>query len=340
MLSKRCSKGPKTDMKNMVPPERIRPDALLGKRIAVLGYGNQGRPQALNLRDSGFDVVIGHRAHSRGYDLASEDGFSVLPIAEAAAQADVMMLTLPDQVMGDVFSQDIWPSLREGQTLLFSHGFAIHFGTLTPPLMVGVGLVAPKGAGTGVRSLFEAGSGVPGLVAVHQDPYSNVFDIALAYAFGLGCGRQFVLKTTFEEETVTDLFGEQAVLCGGIPALIEAGFQTLVDAGYAPEVAYFECLHETKLIVDLLVARGLTGMRQAISDTAEWGGYQVGCTLINDDVRSRLRDVLTNVQEGSFAEGWIEEAKAGSPKLQQARRAGSESAIERVGAEVRSQMKP
>lgn len=335
-----CYEEQKTDMKNMVPADRIRPDALLGKRIAVLGYGNQGRPQALNLRDSGFDVVIGHRSHSRGFDRATEDGFSVLPIAEAASLADVMMLTLPDQVMGDVFNRDIWPSLKEGQTLLFSHGFAIHFGTLSPPLMVGVGLVAPKGAGTGVRNLFEAGSGVPGLVAVHQDPFSNVLDIALAYAYGVGCGRQFVIKTTFEEETVTDLFGEQAVLCGGIPALIEAGFQTLVEAGYAPEVAYFECLHETKLIVDLIVARGLTGMRQAISDTAEWGGYQVGSTLINEDVRSRLREVLANIQQGSFAEGWILEANTGSPNLQQARNSGSHAAIEEVGAEVRSHMKP
>lgn len=310
-------------------------EPLAGQRVAVLGYGNQGRAQALNLRDSGVAIVIGQRQGTSA-DRASADGFEVLEIADAAAQADVLMLTLPDEHMGTIYADGIAPSLRGGQTILFSHGFAIRFGSIRPPADVDVALVSPKGQARGVRERYLAGSGVPGLVAVHQDATGQALLTALGYAAACGYSRSLVLETTFAEETETDLFGEQAVLCGGIIDIIKAGYETLIAAGYQPEMAYFECVHETKLIVDLLVERGLADMRRAISDTAEWGGYLAGPSLVTDETKATMRQLLDRIQSGEFAQGWVQEAQDGKPRLRALRQAEADSNVEQVGAELRA----
>lgn len=307
---------------------------LEGIKVAVLGYGNQGRAQALNLRDSGVDLRIGQR-DGRGATQARDDGFNVISIQEAVAEADILMLTLPDEHMGEIYTADIAPSLRAGQTLLFSHGFAIHYRQIVPPSDVDVALVSPKGQARGVRERYLAGSGVPGLVAVHQDATGQALTTALAYAAACGYSRSLVLETTFAEETETDLFGEQAVLCGGIIDIIRSGYDTLVAAGYQPEMAYFECVHETKLIIDLLVERGLADMRRAISDTAEWGGYLAGPRLVNDETRATMQALLDAIQSGEFAEGWVAEAKAGKPRLHALRQAEADSGVEQIGGELR-----
>lgn len=310
---------------------------LEGKQVAVLGFGNQGRAQALNLRDSGIDVLIGQRAGASA-ERARSEWFQVVEVAEAVRMADVLMLTLPDESMGTIYAESIAPHLRPGQTLLFSHGFAIRFGSIVPPADVDVALVSPKGQARGVRDRYLAGSGVPGLVGVHQDTTGNALKTALGYAVACGYSRSLVLETTFAEETETDLFGEQAVLCGGIIDVIKAGFETLVDAGYQPEMAYFECVHETKLIVDLLVERGLADMRKAISDTAEWGGHLAGPRLVTEQTRKEMRALLAEIRSGQFAQGWIEEAAHGKAKLREFRAVEEQSELELVGQELRSEM--
>lgn len=318
--------------------ESIDPSVLTERKIAILGYGNQGRAQALNLRDSGLDVVVGGRP-GKSLERAKQDKFMTLSLAEAANVADVLMVTLPDQHATRLINSEILPFLRDGQTLLFSHGYVVVFGEVPWPAFVDIALVAPKGAGYGVRAAYERDSGVPGLVGVWQDASGCALATALAYAWGIGCHRQFILPTTFQEETVCDLFGEQAVLCGGIPALITAGFNTLVEAGYSPEVAYFECLHETKLIVDLLVAKGISGMREAISDTAAYGGLRTGTNLIDERVQANLRALLHRIENGEFAKEWNKEAELGGPIYSELRSAEADATIEKVGKEVRHRLK-
>jgi ketol-acid reductoisomerase len=317
-----------------------------GRVVAILGYGNQGRAQALNLRDSGVSVVIGQR-QGKSFDLSIADGFSPVPVAEAAASAEVLMLTLPDESMAAVFEAEIADALRipsppwgEGaggevqrtepraKTLLFSHGFNLHFGLITPPDHVSVALISPKGQARGVRGIFLEGSGVPALVGVHQDADGHALKVALAYAAGCGYTRAMILETTFREETETDLFGEQAVLCGGMMELIKAGYEVLVERGYDPEMAYLECVHETKLIIDLLVERGLSAMRGAISDTAEWGGYQVGPKLVTLETRAEMHRALDRIQSGDFAREWIEEAQNGKPRLRAMREAEASHGVQ------------
>lgn len=286
-------------------------ELILQRKVAILGYGNQGRAQALNLRDSGVDLIIGQR-EGKGAEAAREDGFAPIPIREATREADVLMLTLPDEFMGDIYRTDIEPAISPGQTLLFSHGFAILYRQIVPPERVGVALVSPKGQAAGVRGTYLEGSGVPALIAVHQ---GDSRPIALSYAWACGYTRSLIIDTTFKEETETDLFGEQAVLCGGMIDIIKAGYQTLIEAGYSQEAAYFECVHETKLIIDLLVAKGLPEMRRAISDTAEFGGYLAGPRLVADETRAEMKRILSEIQTGAFAEKWIQEAKSGKPEL-------------------------
>lgn len=289
---------------------QINPEVILSRSVAIIGYGNQGRAQALNLRDSGVNVTIGQRP-GKSFDKAVEDGFAPVSVSQAA-ECDVLMLTLPDEFMGEIFSADIQPNLRKGKALLFSHGFAIRFGTIVPPPEVNVALVSPKGAAVGVRGLYLEGSGVPGLIAVHA---GDTKEIALAYAWACGYSRAALYETTFAEETETDLFGEQVVLCGGMIELIKAGFETLVEAGYSPEAAYFECVQETKLIIDLLVAKGLRGMREAISDTAEFGGYTIGPKIITSEARAEMKATLDRIQSGEFAKAWLKDAREGKPNL-------------------------
>jgi len=310
---------------------------LAGKRVAVLGFGNQGRAQALNLRDSAIDVIIGQREGASA-ERARSEWFQVVDVAEAVRQADVMMLTLPDEFMGAIYTESIQPHLRPGHTLLFSHGFAIRFGSIVPRTDVDVALVSPKGQARGVRDRYLAGSGVPGLVGVHQDATGQALQTALGYAAACGYARSLVLETTFAEETETDLFGEQAVLCGGIIDVIKAGFDTLVEAGYQPEMAYFECVHETKLIIDLLVERGLGDMRRAISDTAEWGGHLAGPRLVTDQTRHEMRELLAEIRSGQFAAGWVREAEQGKSRLRELRDREASSELETVGRELRSEM--
>lgn len=308
------------------------------KRIGVIGYGSQGRAQALNLRDSGLDVIVGARPLGPGAAQAREDGFHPKTAQEVAQGADVLMLTLPDIQMGDIFRKEIRPALGSGQALLFSHGFAILYDLIDPPAGVDVALVSPKGVGPGLRRTYEAGGGVPALIAVEVDATGLAWQIALGYAWGIGSARILLMETTFGEETETDLFGEQAVLCGGIPDLIKTGFNMLVDAGYAPEIAYFECLHEAKLIVDLLYEHGISGMRERVSDTAQWGGLVGGPRIIDTEVRRRMRMVLAEIQSGYFADQWIRENRLGRKRLR--RRAEDEKAlpIEQVGRDLRRKM--
>ena len=308
------------------------------KKIAILGYGSQGHAQAQNMRDSGLKVIIGQRAGGPNYDLAKSHGFEPVSAKDAAAQADVIQILLPDEKQGAVYEQEILPGLKAGKSLVFSHGFNIHFGIITPPKEVDVYMVAPKGPGHLVRRVYVEGGGVPGLIAVHQDASGNARKLALAHSKGVGATRAGVLETTFREETETDLFGEQVVLCGGLTELIMGGFETLVDAGYAPEIAYFECLHEVKLIVDLIYEKGIGNMRYSISDTAEYGDLTRGPRIINDDVRAEMKKILGEIQRGEFARDWILENQAGRPAFKALRRRGAEHQIEEVGEKLRGMM--
>lgn len=313
-------------------------EVLKGKKIAIVGYGSQGHAQAQNLRDSGLEVIVADLPGTPNYDLAVEHGFSPVSAAEAAKQADVIQILTEDEVQPIVYKNEVEPNLTAGNTLLFSHGFNIHFGQIVPPKDVDVIMVAPKGPGHLVRRVYTEGAGVPALIAVYQDASGRAKDTALAYAKGIGATKVGVLETTFEEETETDLFGEQAVLCGGCTALVQAGFETLVEAGYQPEIAYFECLHELKLIVDLMYEGGMDYMRYSISNTAEYGDYTRGPRVINDDVKEEMRCILDEVQSGEFAREWILENRAGRPVLNAARRHSAESHIEEVGKRLREMM--
>ncbi len=313
-------------------------ELLQGKKVAVIGYGSQGHAQAQNLKDSGVDVVVGLRPGSANGEAAEAAGLTVLPVSEAAAAADIVQILIPDEVQARVYKAEIEPNLTSGKALMFSHGFNIHYGQIVPPKDVDVFMVAPKSPGRMVRRLYVEGNGVPGLIAVYQDATGKAKDLALAYAKAIGCTRAGVFETTFQEETETDLFGEQCVLCGGVSELIKAGFETLVEAGYSPEMAYFECLHELKLIVDLINEGGLTKMRNNVSNTAEFGDYWSGPRIINDDVREEMRQVLAEIQDGSFAKEWILENQANRPFFNATRRREREHLIEEVGAELRKMM--
>ena len=311
---------------------------LKGKKVAVMGYGSQGHAQAQNLKESGVDVVVGLRKGRPNWKKAQEDGLEVATVAEAAAMADIIQILLPDEIQASVYQAEIEPYLNEGNALMFSHGFNIHFGQIVPPANVDVFMVAPKGPGHMVRRMYVEGKGVPSLVAVHQDYTGKAKNLGLAYAKGIGGTRAGVFETSFKEETETDLFGEQAVLCGGVTALMKAGFDTLVEAGYAPEMAYFECIHEMKLIVDLINDGGLNMMRYSISNTAEYGDYMTGPRLITDETRKEMKKVLTEIQNGQFARNWILENKAGCPSFKAIARQEKEHLVEKVGAKLRSMM--
>ena len=309
-----------------------------GKKVTIIGYGSQGHAHALNLKDSGVDVCIGLGEGSRSKAKAEAAGLVVRTVADAATWADVIMILTPDTTQPKIYRESIEPHLANGKTLMFAHGFNIRFGTITPTSGVDVSMVAPKSPGHLVRSEFEAGRGVPALVAVHQDGTGQALGDALAYAAGIGCTRAGVLQTTFREETETDLFGEQAVLCGGTTALVKAGFETLVAAGYSPEMAYFECLHELKLIVDLMYRGGLGFMRYSISDTAEYGDYTRGPRLITAETRAEMQRILKEVQDGRFAREWLAENKAGRPNFERMRQADRDHPIEQVGRKLRAMM--
>lgn len=315
----------------------INEEVLQSKKIAIIGYGSQGHAHALNLKESGFDVVVGLRK-GKSWDKAVEDGVDVRSVAEATAAAEVIMVLLPDEMQPKVYEESIKENLEPGNALVFAHGFNIHFSQIVPPADVDVFLVAPKGPGHLVRRTYTEGAGVPALYGVYQDYTGQARDLSLAYAKGIGAARAGVLETSFQEETETDLFGEQAVLCGGVTSLIKAGFETLVEAGYQPEVAYFECMHEMKLIVDLLYEGGLSNMRYSISDTAQWGDFVSGPRVVNADTKARMKDILTDIQTGVFAKGWILENQAGRPQFNAINRAENNHLIEKVGSELRDLM--
>jgi ketol-acid reductoisomerase len=314
------------------------PEALAGQKVAVLGYGSQGHAHALNLKDSGHDVRVGLRPGSASRDVAEAAGLRVADTADAVREADVVMVVLPDTSHRAVFEAEIGPNLEAGNLLMFAHGFSIHFGTVVPPDGVDVAMIAPKGPGHLVRRTYEQGIGTPALVAVHRDATGTALARSLAYGAGIGAARAGIIETTFQEETETDLFGEQSVLCGGISELVKSGFETLVEAGYQPEIAYFECLHELKLIIDLIYEGGLSWMRYSVSDTAEWGDYRSGPRVIDEGVRQRMRDVLAEIQSGAFAKEWIGEADGGFPHFLALRREERSSQLERVGRELRQMM--
>lgn len=309
-----------------------------GKTVAILGYGSQGHAHALNLKESGVDVVVGLRPDSSSRQEAEEAGLKVMDTADAAAEGDVVMVLVPDQYQADVYKEAIAPNLEDGNALVFAHGFNIHFDQIQPSDNVDVFMIAPKGPGHLVRRVYTEGSGVPCLIAVYQDYSGEAKNLALAYAKGIGGTRAGVLETSFREETETDLFGEQAVLCGGTAELVKAGFETLVDAGYQPEIAFFECLHELKLIVDLLYEGGIGRMYYSVSDTAEYGGMSRGTRLIDDRVKENMKEVLTEIQDGKFAREWILENKANLPSLNAMRRQHRELQIEQVGDQLRGMM--
>jgi ketol-acid reductoisomerase len=313
-------------------------EVLQGKTIAILGYGSQGHAHARNLSESGLDVLVGLYAGSRSAADAEAAGLEVLPTSEAAKRGDVVMVLLPDTLQAEVYRAEIEPGLVEGDALFFSHGFNIHYGQITPPSGVDVCMVAPKGPGHLVRRTYTEGNGVPALFAVEQDASGHARELALAYAKGIGAARAGVIETTFAEETETDLFGEQAVLCGGASSLVQKGFETLVEAGYQPEVAYFECLHELKLIVDLLYEGGFERMRYSISDTAEYGDYVSGPRVVDDGVKERMGEVLAEIRDGTFARNWILENQAHQPSFRAIRRQQAQHPIEAVGAELRAMM--
>jgi ketol-acid reductoisomerase len=313
-------------------------EVLKGKKIAIIGYGSQGHAHALNMKESGVDVCVGLYKGSKSWKRAEEQGLEVLEAKEAAKKSDFIMLLIPDEKQAALYKEAIEPNLSEGKSLVFAHGFNIHYGQIVPPKNIDVFMVAPKGPGHTVRSQFMDGKGVPCLVAVYQDYTGNAKTNALAYAKGIGGTRAGVLETTFKEETETDLFGEQAVLCGGITELMKAGFETLVEAGYQPESAYFECLHEMKLIVDLINQGGLSYMRYSISDTAEYGDYMTGRRIITEETRKEMKRILSEVQDGSFAKSWILENQANRPSFNAMRKREQEHQIEKVGKELRKMM--
>jgi ketol-acid reductoisomerase len=312
--------------------------ALKGRKVAIIGYGSQGHAHALNLRDSGLGVTVGLYQSSKSWPKAEAAGLKVMTVSDAARTADVVMILVSDHIQADLYNNDIAPHMTSGKTLMFAHGFNIHYGQIVPPKEVDVSMVAPKAPGHRVRELFTEGVGVPALVAVHQNPSGRALQDALAYALALGCLKAGVIETTFKEETESDLFGEQAVLCGGVSELIRAGFETLVQAGYAPEVAYFECLHELKLIVDLIQEGGLSYMRYSVSDTAEYGDYTRGPRVVNQQVRQEMRKLLDEIQSGQFAKEWIEENKTGRKNFLAMREAAQNQPIEKVGSELREMM--
>ncbi len=313
-------------------------DLLKGKKIAVIGYGSQGHAHALNLKESGCDVRVGLYRGSKSWAQAEKAGLTVKEVGEAAAEADMVMMLVPDTVMAKVYSEAIAPHMTAGKMLMFAHGFAIHYGQIVPPEDVDVTMVAPKAPGHRVREIYPEGQGVPGLLAVYQDATGNAKALGLAYAKGIGCARAGIIETTFDEETETDLFGEQAVLCGGLSALIKAGFETLVEAGYQPEIAYFECLNEMKLIVDLVYQGGLSYMRYSISDTAEHGDYVGGPRIVTDATRAEMKRMLAEIQDGTYARNWILENQAGRPSFNLIRKREQNSLIEQVGRQLRGMM--
>ncbi len=313
-------------------------DLLKGKTVAIIGYGSQGHAHALNLHDSGVDVVVGLYNGSKSWAKAEAAGLKVATVAEATKQADFIMILLPDEIQAEVYKTEIAPYLTEGKTLSFAHGFNIHFKQIVPPAHTNIVMIAPKGPGHTVRSQFEEGRGVPSLIAVYQDATGNAYDLGLAYAAGIGGARGGILETTFKDETETDLFGEQAVLCGGVTALMKAGFEVLVEAGYEPESAYFECIHEMKLIVDLINKGGFEYMRYSISDTAEYGDYTVGPRIITEDTKNEMRKVLKEIQNGTFAKNWILENQSHRAYFNATRRIEADHELERVGKQLRSMM--
>ncbi len=311
---------------------------LQGKKVAVIGYGSQGHAHALNLKDSGVDVCVGLYKGSKSWSIAEEAGLQVLEVADAVKESDLIMILIPDERQGKLYKDSIEQNLTEGKALLFAHGFNIHFDQIVPPANVDVFMVAPKGPGHTVRSQYQEGKGVPCLIAIHQDATGSAKDLALAYAKGIGGARAGVLETTFKEETETDLFGEQAVLCGGVSELIKAGFETLIEAGYQPESAYFECMHEMKLIVDLMNKGGLEYMRYSISDTAEFGDYSIGKRIVTDETKKEMKKVLSEIQDGTFAKNWILENQSNRAAFNSRRRIEKAHEIEKVGKELRKMM--
>lgn len=313
-------------------------EVMSGKTVAIIGYGSQGHAHALNLKESGVDVVVGLYPGSKSWQKAEESGLRVASAFDAAKEADIIMMLVPDEKQPDIYTENVLPNLTAGKSLAFAHGFNIHYGQVIPPADVDVFMVAPKGPGHTVRSQFTEGKGVPCLIAVYQDASGKAKDTALAYALNIGGARAGILETTFKEETETDLFGEQAVLCGGVTALMKAGFETLVNAGYQPESAYFECVHEMKLIIDMVIQGGLSYMRYSISDTAEYGDYSVGDRIITDETKKEMKKVLGEIQDGTFARNWILENKANRPAFLSRRRIEQNSQIEQVGDELRKMM--
>jgi ketol-acid reductoisomerase len=309
-----------------------------GKTVAIIGFGSQGHAHAQNLKDSGVTVLVGLREDSSSVQQARDAGLEVLPVADAASRGDLVMVLVPDELHRKVWEEEVRDGIAEGNMLLFGHGFSVHYGEVQPPPGVDVALVAPKGPGHLVRRQFTEGSGVPGLIAVQQDATGNAQALALAYAKGIGCTRGGVIETTFKDETETDLFGEQAVLCGGASELVQAGFETLVEAGYDPRMAYFECLHELKLIVDLMYEKGLAGMRYSISNTAEYGDYTRGTRIVTDETRAEMRRILGEIQSGDFAREWIAENRAGQENFKRMREEQASTQIESTGKELRSMM--
>lgn len=310
-------------------------NVLKGKKVAIIGYGSQGHAHALNLKESGVDVVVGLYEGSKSRERAEKAGLTVMSVPEATKASDVIMILIPDERQADMYKKDIEPYLTEGKALAFAHGFNIHFGQIVPPKNVDVFMIAPKAPGHTVRSEFQEGKGTPCLVAVYQDASGHCLDIALAYGAGLGGARAAIMETTFKIETETDLFGEQCVLCGGVCALMKAGFETLVEAGYAPENAYFECIHEMKLIVDLIYSGGFSMMRYSISDTAEYGDYEIGKRIITEDTKKEMKKVLSEIQDGTFASRWIAENKNGRAHFNACRRIEASHQLEAVGKELR-----
>jgi len=325
-------------MKKIYKENECRTHALDGKTIAIIGYGSQGHAHALNLKESGFSVVVGLYTGSKSWARAEEAGLKVMTAGEAAAAADVIMILINDEKQPDLYERDIRPNLTAGKAIAFAHGFNIHFGRIQPPADVDVFMIAPKGPGHTVRSQFQEGRGVPALFAVHQDYTCKARDKAFDYGYGIGAARAGLLGTTFREETETDLFGEQCVLCGGVTELMKAGFEVLVEAGYDPENAYYECVHEMKLIVDMIAEGGFARMRYSISDTAEFGDYSTGRRIITDETRQEMRKVLREIQEGTFARNWILENQAGRPNFMSRRRIEAAHPVETVGRELRSMM--
>jgi ketol-acid reductoisomerase len=325
-------------MANVYYEKDADPSLIAGRKVAIIGYGSQGHAHALNLRDSGVDVRVGLREGSASAAKAEAAGLKVMSIADAAAEADLIMILAPDTEQKKIYEESIAPNLSSGDALFFAHGFNIRFGQITPPEGVDVAMVAPKGPGHLVRRTYTEGGGVPALIAVHQDASGKARDLALSYASAIGGARAGVLETTFDEETETDLFGEQVVLCGGVTALVQAGFETLVEAGYQPESAYFECLHELKLIVDLMYENGIAGMRFSISDTAEYGDLTRGPRIVNEATKAEMKKILEEIQSGKFAEEWIAENRNGRPNYTALKAKGAEHQVEKVGAELRAMM--